>query len=148
MKRRMFLGAVLMFLGGALGATVGRGAEGGMRASKPELRKEVVTVIEAQLAAFRDKDTKAAYGWAATAFRAQTTRRQFELIVLNNYPEIWANTKAEIGLVRDDGVRAAVLVQVHAKEGSAGYDYGLVKEREGWRIVSVLRHAPKKSDKL
>jgi len=148
MKRRMFLGAVLASLGCALGGVVGRGAEGSMRASKPELRREVVAVIEAQLGAFRDKDTKAAYGLAATAFRAQTARRQFELIVLNNYPEIWSNTKAEFGLVRDDGTRATVLVQVYAKEGSAGYDYGLVKERDGWRIESVLRHAPKKAEKV
>jgi hypothetical protein len=68
--------------------------------------------------------------------------------VLNNYPEIWSNTKAEFGLVRDDGTRATVLVQVYAKEGSAGYDYGLVKERDGWRIESVLRHAPKKAEKV
>jgi hypothetical protein len=132
----------------ALGFCVGRAADNGARASKPEVRKEVITVIEAQLAAFRAHDGKQAYTWASSALRAQTPRRQFELIVQHNYPEIWANTRAEFGLVRDDGVRAKVVVQVFSREGSSGYDYGLVKEREGWRIESVLRHTPKKSDKL
>lgn len=119
------------------------------RASKPEVRKEVIATIEGQLGAFRAGDTMTAYGLAATAFRAQTARRQFELIVLNNYPEIWTNTRAEFGLVRDDGTRATVLVQVYGKDGNTGYDYGLVKERDGvWRIESVLRHAPKKADKV
>lgn len=132
----------------ALGWGAGRAANNGPRASKPEVRKEVVAVIEAQLAALRERDVKQAYTWASTALRAQTPRRQFELIVQNNYPEIWANTRAEFGLVRDDGVRAKVVVQVFSREGSAGYDYGLVKEREGWRIESVLRHTPKKADKV
>lgn len=124
-------------------------AQGGApRASKPEVRKEVVAVIEGQLAAFRAQDTKKAYALAASALRAQRSLRQFLQIVQGNYPEIWTNTRAEFGLVRDDGVRATVVVQVVSKEGKADYDYGLVKERDGWRIDSVLRHAPKKDDKV
>jgi hypothetical protein len=119
------------------------------RASKPEVRKDVVAVIEGQLEGFRAKDAKKAYTFAAAALRAQTPLLQFQRIVEANYPEIWKNTRAEIGLVRDDGARATVLVQVFAQDGSAGYDYGLVKERDGvWRIDSVLRHSPKKEDKL
>ena len=131
----------------ALGWMAAQGAEGA-RASKPEVRKAVVDTIEGQLAAFRAGDGKAAYEFAATAFRMQTPRRQFEIIVQGNYPEIWANTRAEFGLVRDDGTRATVVVQVYARDGGASYDYGLIKEREGWRVESVLRHAPKKSDKV
>lgn len=119
------------------------------RASKPEVRKDVVAVIDGQLEGFRARDVKKAYTFAAAALRAQTPLVQFQRIVEANYPEIWANTRAEFGLVRDDGTRATVLVQVFTKEGSMGYDYGLVKERDGvWRIDSVLRHSPKKEDKL
>ena len=140
---RRVMAAVLICLAALHGAD-----PGAPRASKPEVRKEVVGVIEGQLAAFRAGDTRKAYALAATVLRAQTPLRQFLLIVENNYPEIWANTRAEFGLVRDDGVRATVLVQVASKEGRADYDYGLVKERDGWRIDSVLRHTPKKEEKV
>ncbi len=133
----------------ALALGLVRGAESGLRASKPEVRKEVVQAIEGQLAAFRVGERQKAYAFAAANLRAQRPMRQFLLIVENNYPEIWANTRAEFGLVRDDGARAAVRVQVFSNEGRADYDYGLVKERDGvWRIDSVLRHAPKKSDRV
>ncbi len=142
--------AILAVHACGLGAVSARGAEsGGMRASKPEVRKDVVAAIEGQLAAFRAKDTNKAYTFAAATLRAQTPLRQFLRIVEINYPEIWANTKGEFGVVRDDGARATVLVQVFAKEDRADYDYGLVKERDGvWRIDSVLRHAPKKTEKV
>lgn len=146
--KRWLLMAVAMAVGGpglagALGADTG-----GRRASKPEVKNEVVAVIEGQLAAFRTGDTKQAYAFAAAALRAQNPLRQFLRIVESNYPEIWANTRAEFGIVRDDGRRATVLVQVFSQESRADYDYGLVRERDGWRIDSVLRHAPKKAEKV
>ena len=147
MNRRIFIAWLIVLQTWVGGINPIRAADTA-RASKPEVRKEVIAVIEGQLEAFRAGDTKKAYGFAATALRAQTARRQFELIVLNSYPEIWSNTRAEFGLVRDDGVRATLLVQVFAKEANASYDYVLVKEREGWRIESVLRHAPKKAEKV
>lgn len=146
MKRWLSLWRVVLPL--MLGAVAAGAADGGLRASKPEVRKEVVTVIEGQLAAFRAKDTKKAYTFAAAALKAQTPLRQFLKIVELNYPEIWANTKGEFGVVHDDGTRATVLVQVFSKDGRADYDYGLVKEKDDWRIDSVLRHAPNKADKV
>jgi hypothetical protein len=125
-----------------------RGAdEGGFKASKPEVRKEIVAVIEAQLAAFRAGDVRQAYGYAAAELRAQKPLGLFAGIVQASYPEIWAGTRAECGLVRDDGARAVVTVHVCGKAGDATYDYALVKERAGWRIRDVLRHAPKPRDK-
>lgn len=147
MKRWLSMG--LLWLVGGFGAIPTGAADGGMRASTAEVRKEVVAVIEGQLAAFRAGDTKTAYTFAAAVLRAQNPLRQFLRIVETNYPEIWANARGEFGVVRDDGTRATVLVQVFAKDGRADYDYGLVKERDGvWRIESVLRHAPKKAEKV
>jgi hypothetical protein len=150
MKRTLFGVAILALHAFGVGAVMLRAADNGaMRASKPEVRKEVVAVIEGQLAAFRERDAKKAYTFAAATLRTQNPLRQFARIVEVNYPEIWANTRGEFGVVRDDGLRAKVLVQVFSKEERADYDYGLVKERDGvWRIDSVLRHAPKKSDKV
>ncbi len=134
----------------ALGAAiVGRGAAAGtMRASKPEVRQEVVAVVEAQLAAFRAGDVTKAYGFAAAELRAQKPLPLFAGIVKGSYPEIWTNTRAECGLVRDDGTFARLLVHVFGRDGSASYDYTLVRERAGWRIRDVLRHAPKKNEKV
>ncbi len=122
--------------------------DGGTHASKPDVRKEVVAVIEAQLTAFRAGELKKAYSFGAAALRAQTPLRAFVAIVQNNYPEILANTRAEFGLVRDDGQRATVRVHVFAKDADAPYDYVLVKERAGWRISGVLPHRAAGADRL
>lgn len=122
--------------------------EGALRASKPEVRKEITEVIDAQCAAFRAGDLVKAYGFASADLRAQKPLRIFAEIVRDNYPEIWANMRAEFGLVRDDGTRAVLVVRVFAKESEASYDFTLVKERAGWRIGAVLRHAPTKANKV
>lgn len=119
-------------------------ADSSLRASKPELKKEIVTVIEGQLAAFRKGDAAKAYSYAASELRAQKPLKVFTAIVRENYPEIWANTRAEPGIVRDDGARATVTVQVYSKPGDAAYDFTLVKEKAGWRIYGVVRHASRK----
>ncbi len=126
----------------------GRAADDTPHASKPEVRREIVAVIDAQLGAFRSGDLRKAYSYASAELRAQNPLRVFVSIVQQNYPEIWTNTRGEFGLVRDDGETATLLVHVFGKEGDAAYDYTLVKERAGWRISAVLRHAPKKTDQV
>ena len=123
-------------------------AENGLRPSKAAVRKEVVATIEAQLAAFREGDVRTAYGYAAVPLRVQTPLRTFVAIVQTNYPEIWANVRAEYGLVRDDGTHATVLVEVFSESGAATYDYVLLRERAGWRIGSVIRHEPRRKNSV
>jgi hypothetical protein len=123
-------------------------AESDMRASKADVKKEIVAVIEAQLAAFRKGDAAKAYAFSATALRQQKPLRAFAMIVKDSYPEIWANTGAEFGIVRDDGERARLLVHVTAKKGEATYDYFMLKERAGWRIEGVLRHEAARNEKV
>ena len=144
MKRRLSL-VILALMAGAL---VRAAADDGMKASKPEVKKEILAVIDAQLAAFQKQEFAKAYGFASAELRAQKPLQIFMGIVRESYPEIWANTRAEYGLVRDDGSRAALLVHVFGQESNAAYDYTLVRERTGWRIHGVLRHAPKKTDKV
>ncbi len=143
MKR--WMGLLLL----AVAVAVASAAESnGYRGSKPEVRKEIVRVIQAQLEAFRKQEAAKAYGYAATALRAQMPLEVFTAIVRESYPEIWANTRAEAGIVRDDGTRAKVTVQVYSKPGDAVYDFTLAKEEAGWRIFGVLRHAPRKGGTL
>lgn len=119
-----------------------------LRASKPEVRKQIVTTIENQLAAFRKNDLVTAYAYASSALRAVKPIEIFGAIVQENYPEIWANTRAEFGIVRDDGAAAAVVVHVFSKDADASYDYTLVKENGRWRVHGVLRHSPVKEEKV
>lgn len=116
--------------------------------SKPAVSEAVLAVVTDQLAAFRSHDSPKAYGFASASLRAQTPLPAFERMVQRTYPEIWANTRAEFGVVRDDGKRAKLVVQVFAKDGDATYDYVLFKEEEGWRIGSVLRREPRQADRL
>jgi hypothetical protein len=120
-------------------------AESGFRFSKAEVRREVIAAVDGQLAAFRDEDVNKAYDFAAAGLRAQTSMRRFGTIVRENYPEIWHNSRAEYGLVRDDGTHATVLVVVYSGKAEATFDYVLLRERNTWRIGSVMRHeAPRK----
>jgi hypothetical protein len=64
--------------------------------------------------------------------------------VREGYPEIWASTRVEFGLVRDNGRVATLTARVFAKDGtSAVYDYVMAKEDDVWRIAGVLRHETK-----
>ena len=142
-------GLAALFAGAMLGSSALSAAEGAaLPASKPEVRREIVAVIEGQLAGFRDGDGRKAYSFASAELRAQKPLRVFVAIVRENYPEIWRNQRAEFGLVRDNAATATVLVHISGPDGEAAYDYTLVKERAGWRISAVLRHATGKADQV
>lgn len=146
MNRRLFaLFLVVLASGGWASAQT---PAPGLKASRREVRRDVIAVIDAQLAAFRSGDPAEAYRYAAANLRAQTPPRTFAAIVRENYPIIWANTRADYGIVRDDGTHAAVLVHVHSQGGSASYDYVLIRERGGWRIGSVTRHEIRQRDNV
>lgn len=111
-----------------------------MKPSTAAVRKEVIAVIEGQLTAFRTSQPAAAYEFAAPALQAALPLRRFLSVVKSGYPEIWTNREASFGVVRDSGERATVAVKVQGADGSASYDYILLKVAEGWRIGGVLRH--------
>jgi hypothetical protein len=136
MKYRLPL---LLWLTLAVGSGIAFAA-GAMRISKPAVKDEIVGVIEAQLTAFRAGETEKAYRYASETMRQQTPLRAFVRLIQTNYPEIWQSTRAEFGVVRDDGDHATVIVHVYRKESDAPYDYVLFKESAGWRIRGVLRH--------
>ncbi len=138
---RLLLCALVSFFGLTL---VSRTGAAEMRASSAAVRKDVIAAIEAQLGFFRKGDAAGAFGLASTPLRTQRPVAVFAAMVESGYPEIWANTRAEFGVVRSDGAKAEVVVQVYSKTGAAAYDYALVRESNGWRVHGVLRHAPKK----
>lgn len=124
----------------------GQPRAGEFKASKRDVRQQVIAVVEAQLEAFRAGKAMEAYQYAASDLRAQTPPRAFAAIVRENYPFIWSNTRAEHGIVRDNGTYATVRVHVFSSQGDAPYDYVLIKERAGWRIGSVTRYEVRRQD--
>jgi len=117
---------------------------GAPKASKPAVKAEIVAVIEGQLAAFRAGEVGEAYAYAAAVLQNQMPVRSFARLVREGYPEIWASTRVEFGLVRDNGRVATLTARVFAKdETSAVYDYVMAKEDDVWRIAGVLRHETK-----
>lgn len=133
------LGLLMALIFAGVGAHAAE--SGAPKASKPAVRAEIVAVIEGQLAAFRASEIGKAYAYAATGLRLQMPVQSFARLVRDGYPEIWANTRAEFGLVRDDGRRATLTVRVFARDKtSAAYDYVMLKEGEVWLIAGVLRH--------
>jgi hypothetical protein len=144
MMRRL----ALVFLPMLMAGLTLNASEGTMPVSKAVVSEEVLAVVAGQLAAFRTPDLPKAYAYASIALRAQTPLPAFVRMVQRTYPEIWANTRAEFGVVRDDGRRAKLVVQVFAKEAVATYDYVLFKEEDGWRIGSVLRREARKAESL
>ncbi len=146
MSRGMFF-ALLFSMGMAISVS-GQIRPEEFKASKREVREQVIAVIAAQLEAFRTGKVSEAYQYAATNLRAQTPPRAFGAIVRENYPAIWSNTHAEFGIVRDDGKYAAVPVHVYSSSGDAAYDYVLIKERAGWRIGSVTRHEARRQNNV
>jgi hypothetical protein len=119
----------------------------GLHYSRPTERKELVAVVEGQLAAFRANDFDKAYGFAAQGLRQQFTVEQFTVMITRGYPMILHNERAEFGLPQDDGTNAVLSVQVFtAGNHSAAYRYLLVKESAGWRITGVTPEKPRASD--
>jgi hypothetical protein len=145
MRRSFFLVALACCLGGVVAM---QAADSGMRASKPDVKKAVVAVIEEQLVAFRKGETDKAYSFSSQRLQRRNSLRTFLAIVKSGYPEIWTNISAEYGIVRDDGETATVLVHVKGKQGEASYDYRLDKERVGWRIAGVVPHEARPGERL
>lgn len=141
---RVFIFACIFLFGGAALPA----EEGTLRASKPATKAEVIKTIDGQLAAFRAGDISRAYTFAAVDLQAQIPAAAFARMVEKNYPEIWANTRAEFGIVRDDAERATVLVHIYSAHGDAAYDYTLHRESGAWRIIGVLRHNPDGTDRI
>jgi hypothetical protein len=118
-----------------------------MHYSRPEVRKEIVAVVEGQLAAFRANDYAQAYTFAARQLREQFTAKQFTVMIVRGYPVIAQNKRAECGLPMDDGSTATLVVEVFASEGRSGsYRYTLLKEAAGWRIAGVVENKPRTTD--
>jgi hypothetical protein len=144
MFRRAFLALLLATCAGWIASGPGLKArqtdEEELQPSSLQVRKEVIAVIEGQLKAFRAHQLDRAYSFAAPALRLQVSQEQFMALVKTGYPEIWTNQSASYGVVRSSDERATVAVKVKSGDGTASYDYILLKVADNWLVGGVLRH--------
>lgn len=107
--------------------------------SEESLTKELVKIIEAQLAAFRTNDYTKAYTFAAAAIKQQFSPEAFERMIKTQYPNIAESRTAIFGPVFDNGDEAFVNVGI-AGGSSKTINYGYLMKREssGWRINGVI----------
>jgi hypothetical protein len=144
MPRRALLGLILALATGLLaGSLRAQDLAEQLPVSTAPVRKAVIAVIDAQLKAFRTHNYVKAYSLAAPALRLQMPLDQFINIVKAGYPEVWSNQSATFGVVRNSDERATVAVKVKSSEGSASYDYILLKIADNWTVGGVLRHVVK-----
>jgi hypothetical protein len=116
------------------------------RISNATLRKQVISVIEGQLEAFRLHDLNKAFSYASVSLQRHLPQAIFMSVAMQNYPEIWANASADFGLVKDNQLHSTIQVRVIAQDGSyASYDYDLAYESGTWKIDGILRHQQKKT---
>jgi len=109
-------------------------------AQQNDVVKAASEPIMSQLEAFRRDDYDAAYVFASAEVKQMFDRQAFERMVKGGYPEIARSTFALVARteVSPDG-DVYVQVRIRGANGS-GIEavYQMVRERDGWRINSVV----------
>ncbi len=102
--------------------------------------KAVRHTISSQIDAFKDKDVKKAYTFAAPNIQAQFPSPDiFGLMVRNGYPIIWKPKSYKFTTFKDHGNRCIQRVLFQSYNGSLeSYDYILEKNGSIWKIAGVL----------
>lgn len=109
------------------------------RAPTPPPR-DVYSVVNSQLAAFRAADFPRAYRNASSVVQQKFSLPQFENMIRRNYSEMTQRQRVEFGFVRVEKGTAFVQVFFFAGDGSArAFLYSLVAEDQNWKIEGVER---------
>ncbi len=100
--------------------------------------RELFSVVNEQLAAFRASDFRNAYRQASTGVQQKFTLPQFEAMVRQNYGGLASTQRVEFGTVKVQGGTALVQVFfLSATGGIRSFVYSLIAEEGGWKIGGV-----------
>jgi len=128
----------LLLVGSCLAAPAAPPTEARFVASPAPVRRTLVGVVQAQLAAFRKGDFEKAYSYASAEIRRRFDRAQFARMVRESYPAIANSQAARFGGVFDDGRRAVVHAEIDsAVRRQVMFAYLLVREAGQWKISGV-----------
>jgi hypothetical protein len=111
-----------------------------LKLSEQSTRRQLIQVVDSQLAAFRKGDYADAYTHASAVLKEQMSVVALEHMVRNSYPAIANSRDAGFGMVFDNGDVGVVNVAVEDKSGRiVHYEYILRHEKAGWKIGGVER---------
>lgn len=107
--------------------------------SSPEVRRQVLGVVESQFTAFRDGDYARAYSFAAPEIQQQYDVAAFERMVKDGYPVIAYWRAVSFGEVEDNGHEAVAVISVQGRGGRTRFfRYLFIREANEWRIKGVV----------
>ena len=116
----------------------------------PPAARELYSIVNGQIAAFRTADFDTAYRHAATGVQQKFSRTQFELMIRRDFSPMTQAEHVEFGAISVAGASAVVQVLLRAPDGAVrGFLYSFTAEADGWKIDGVqplgsqpLRHLP------
>jgi len=119
------------------------------RTSPPPAR-ELYSIVNNQIAAFRTADFDTAYRHAATGVQQKFSRNEFEQMIRRDFSPMTQAEHVEFGAIIVTGGSAVVQVLLRAPDGAVrGFLYSFTAESDGWKIDGVrpigsqpLRHLP------
>jgi hypothetical protein len=100
--------------------------------------RELYSVVNNQLCAFRADDFSRAYQHAAANVHQKFSLAQFEALIRHDYAAMTHGDRVEFGMVRVDGATALVQVFFCSGDGTIrSFLYSLVAEDHTWKIDGV-----------
>jgi hypothetical protein len=104
----------------------------------PPTARELYSIVNRQLAAFRTADFDSAYRHAAAGVQQKFSRSQFELMIRRDFSPMTKAQHVEFGAIGVGGGSAIVHVLLRAPDGAVrGFLYSFTAESDGWKIDGV-----------
>jgi len=116
----------------------------------PPAARELYSIVNRQLSAFRTADFDSAYRHAAAGVQQKFSRSQFELMIRRDFSPLTEAEHVEFGAISVAGGGALVQVFLRAPDGAVrGFLYSFTAESDGWKIdgarplgAQPARHLP------
>ncbi|MEO7934559.1 MAG: DUF4864 domain-containing protein [Chthoniobacterales bacterium] len=104
----------------------------------PENPRELYSLAESQISAFRRNDFPTAYTYAASGIRQKFPLDQFSEMVRKTYPHLTRSGRLNFGQTQfAANVRASAMIYVSNGRESVPMIYTFVKEQGKWKIEGV-----------
>lgn len=134
---RLLKTALLLFFFALCGAAVVATYRAQERTPPPAPR-ELYSIVNRQLSAFRTADFDSAYRQATAGVQQKFSRSQFELMIRRDFSPMTEAERVEFGAFGVEGASAMMQVFLTAPDGTVrGFLYSFTAERDGWKIDGV-----------
>jgi hypothetical protein len=111
--------------------------------------RDLYSVVNRQLSAFRSADFASAYRHAAAGVQEKFSRSQFEVMIRRDFSSLTEAEHVEFGAVQVVGDGALVQVFLTTPDGATrAYLYSFTAERDGWKIDGVQPLGPQPTQHL